>query len=47
MQKVISDNGYRELFPWSVKHPGSEADSPPTSAEVKKTGLYIQSPIRL
>jgi hypothetical protein len=37
--------GYLGLFPW-VKQPGRESDYlPPTSAEVKKTGLCIHSPM--
>jgi hypothetical protein len=39
--------GTSGFLPPGVKQPGREADhSPPTSAEVKKTGLYIHSPIR-
>jgi hypothetical protein len=38
-------NGYRGLFRRGVKRPGREADdSPPASAEVKKTWIYTSTP---
>jgi hypothetical protein len=38
----LLSNEYRLLFPRGVKRPGREADhSPQTSAEVKKTWIYI------
>jgi hypothetical protein len=44
----LLSNGYRRLSPRGVKRPGSEADTPPTSAEVEKNvDLYIHYPTRL
>jgi hypothetical protein len=41
----LLSNGYRGLFPRGVKRSGRETDhSPPSSAEVKKTWVYIFTP---
>jgi hypothetical protein len=41
----LLSNGYGAALSWGVKRPGREADhSPPTSAEFKKTWIYIYTP---
>jgi hypothetical protein len=41
----LLSNGHRGLFPWEEKRPGREAhQSPPTSAKVKNTWIYISTP---